>query len=125
MILYHFFGSDRGYDIISSKKGYVQCLILYTFYCCFDIKFPTFFKGKGIFREKSSIPANTGIIPAPVLNFQYRIGNTSSNLSLRNTIFRQAENDFSEQPEKVIEPKSTDFQKRLLNPDDIILLRPP
>jgi hypothetical protein len=26
MILYHFFGRDRGYDIISSKKGYVQCL---------------------------------------------------------------------------------------------------
>jgi hypothetical protein len=23
MILYHFFGRDRGYDIISSKKGYV------------------------------------------------------------------------------------------------------
>jgi hypothetical protein len=27
MILYHFFGRDRGYDIKSSKKGYVQCLI--------------------------------------------------------------------------------------------------
>jgi hypothetical protein len=26
MILYHFFGRDRGDDIISSKKGYVQCL---------------------------------------------------------------------------------------------------
>jgi hypothetical protein len=26
MIIYHFFGRDRGYDIISSKKGYVQCL---------------------------------------------------------------------------------------------------
>jgi hypothetical protein len=38
-----------------------------------------------------------------------------SNLSLRNTIFRQAENDFSEHPEKVIDPKSTDFQKRLRN----------
>jgi transcriptional regulator CtsR len=25
-VLYHFFGRDRGYDIISSKKGYVQCL---------------------------------------------------------------------------------------------------
>jgi hypothetical protein len=29
MIFYHFFGRDRGYDIISSKKGYVQCLNLY------------------------------------------------------------------------------------------------
>jgi hypothetical protein len=27
MILYHFVGRDRGYDIISSKKGYVQCLV--------------------------------------------------------------------------------------------------
>jgi hypothetical protein len=27
MILYHFFGRDRGYGIISSKKGYVQCLL--------------------------------------------------------------------------------------------------
>jgi hypothetical protein len=26
MILYNFFGCDRVYDIISSKKGYVQCL---------------------------------------------------------------------------------------------------
>jgi hypothetical protein len=32
------------------------------------------------------------------------------NLSLRNTIFQQAEIYFSEHPEKVIEPKSTDFR---------------
>jgi hypothetical protein len=31
MILYHFFGRDRGYDIISSKKGYVQCLVISVF----------------------------------------------------------------------------------------------
>jgi hypothetical protein len=40
--------------------------------------------GKGIFREKPSIPeytgfeiGKTGIIPVSVLTFQYRIGNTN------------------------------------------------
>jgi hypothetical protein len=34
--------------------------ILYRFYCIFDIKLPTFFRGKGMFREKTSIPENIG-----------------------------------------------------------------
>jgi hypothetical protein len=57
---------------------------MYTFYCSFDIKLPTFFRGKGIFRKKPSIPeftgfeiGKTGIIPVSVLTFQYRIGNTT------------------------------------------------
>jgi hypothetical protein len=41
-------------------------------------------RGKGIFREKASIPeytgfeiGKTGIIPFSVVTFQYRIGNTT------------------------------------------------
>jgi hypothetical protein len=48
--------------------------------------FPLCFRGKGIFNEKTSIPANTGIDifeipvlyrPRPVLKIQYPIGNTN------------------------------------------------
>jgi hypothetical protein len=76
---------DMAQYFIKNKSIYKSLVGLYTFYCSFDIKLPTFFfRGKGIFREKPSIPeytgfeiGKTGIIPVSVLRFQYRIGNTS------------------------------------------------